>query len=84
MLRIKLVRSPISELPRNRATIAALGLRKLNQIVEKEDTASIRGMIHHVKEFLVVEDTETNTVIFDARTLRKFATRKDKKPSTRR
>lgn len=84
MLRIKLVRSPIAASPRNRATIQALGLRKVNHSVEQEDVASIRGMVHHVKEFLLVEDTETNTVVFDARTIRKHATRKSKKPSESR
>lgn len=84
MLRIKLVRSPIAANSRNRATIQALGLRKVNQTVEQEDVPSIRGMVHHVKEFLLVEDTESNAVIFDARTIRKHATRKSKKPSETR
>lgn len=83
MLRIKLVRSPIAALPRNRATIAALGLRKLQMVVEHEDNSTIRGMIHHVKEFLVVEDLATNTVVYDSRNNRKFATRKSKKPPER-
>lgn len=83
MLRIKLVRSPIAALPRNRATIEALGLRKLQMVVEHEDNSTIRGMIHCVKEFLIVEDLATNTVIHDSRTQRKFATRKSKKPPER-
>jgi large subunit ribosomal protein L30 len=84
MLRIKLVRSSIGANERNRATIQALGLRKVNQVVEQEDVPSIRGMVHHVKEFLLVEDIENNTVVFDARTIRKHATRKSKKPSETR
>ena len=55
MLRIKLVKSPIANTPRNRATVAALGLRKMNQIVEHTDTPTIRGMVHHVKQLLQVE-----------------------------
>ncbi len=81
MLRIKLVRSPIAANPRNRATIQALGLKKVNQVVEKEDNPSIRGMVRHVHTFLLIEDLATNTVVFDARKFRKHATRKDKKPS---
>lgn len=58
MLRIKLVRSLIGQNPRNRATVAALGLRKMQNVVLKEDTPSIRGMIHHVKHMLQVEEVE--------------------------
>jgi large subunit ribosomal protein L30 len=84
MLRIKLVRSPIAANPRNRATIQALGLTKVNQTVEKEDVPSIRGMVQHVKEYLLVEDTADNSVVYDGRTIRKHATRKSKKPSESR
>ena len=58
MLRIKLVKSPIGHNTRNRATVQALGLRKVNNVVEHEDTPTIRGMIHHVKNLLVVEVAE--------------------------
>jgi large subunit ribosomal protein L30 len=81
MLRIKLVRSPIAAHWRTRATIQALGLRKVSQVIEKEDTPSIRGMAIRVKEFLIIEDLANETVVYDARTFRKHATRKDRKPS---
>lgn len=55
MLRIKLVRSPIGNTKRNRATVAALGLRKMHQTVVHQDTPAIRGMIHKVKHMLEVE-----------------------------
>jgi large subunit ribosomal protein L30 len=84
MLRIKLVRSPIAANWRNRATIQALGLRKINQTVEHEDNSSIRGMVQHVRDFLLVEDTANDTVISDGRSFRKHATRKSKKPSETR
>lgn len=58
MLRIKLVKSPIGNVPRNRATVAALGLRKINQTVEHNDSPMIRGMIHKVKHMIVVEEVE--------------------------
>lgn len=55
MLRIKLVRSPIGNTKRNRATVAALGLRKMHQTVLHQDNPVIRGMIHKVKHMLEVE-----------------------------
>ena len=58
MLRIKLVKSPIGNTPRNRGTVAALGLRKINQVAEHADTPTIRGMIHHVKHLLEVTEAE--------------------------
>ena len=58
MLRIKLVKSPIGNMPRNRATIAALGLRKINQVVEHQDSPMIRGMVHKVKHMVTVEEAE--------------------------
>lgn len=58
MLKITLVKSTISETPRNRATVHALGLRKTNRSVIQEDTPVIRGMVHHVKHLLKVESVE--------------------------
>lgn len=80
MLRIKLVKSTIGHNPRLRATVQALGLGKLNTVVEHEDNPSIRGQIHHVKELLYVTDTITGQVLHNGFTARKHATRKDKKP----
>ena len=80
MLRIKLVKSPIACKPKNRATIQALGLRKLQAEVVKEDNACLRGQIHKVKELLLITDEETGAVISDGRT-KGPRTRKDKKPS---
>ena len=81
MLRIKLVKSPIANNPRNRATVTALGLHKVGHTLEKEDTPSIRGMVHHVKHLLHVTVIETGEVLADGLSVRKHATRKDKKPS---
>lgn len=53
-LSVKLVRSPIGRQPAHRATIAGLGLKRMHQIVEVEDTASIRGMIDKVSYMLEV------------------------------
>lgn len=54
MLRIELVRSLIGNTPRNRKTVAALGLRRLRQVVYHEDNPTIRGMVHKVKHMLTV------------------------------
>ena len=81
MLRIKLTRSPIAAHWRTRRSIQALGLRKISQVLEKENTPDNLAQAWSVKEFLLIEDTEKGTVLFDARTFRKHATRKQKKPS---
>ena len=52
MLKIQLTKSPIGYRPKAKATILALGLKKLNHSVIKKDTPQIRGMIKKV-EFLV-------------------------------
>ena len=83
MLRIKLIKSTIGHNPRLRATVQALGLGKLNTVVEHEDNPSIRGQIHHVKELLHVEDTATGEILWNGFNVRKHATRKQKKPPER-
>lgn len=55
MLKITLTKSTISETPRNRATVLALGLKKTGRSVMQEDNPVIQGMIHHVKHLLKVE-----------------------------
>lgn len=58
MLRIKLTRSTVAHQWRTRRVVESLGLRKINQVVEHEDTPVIRGMVHRVKELLHVEVVE--------------------------
>ena len=45
---VELTRSPIGRLPKHRATINGLGLRKVGQRRELEDTPSVRGMVNKV------------------------------------
>ena len=52
MLKIKLIKSPIGYKPKAKATLTALGLKKLNHSVLKSDTPQIRGMLKNV-DFLV-------------------------------
>ena len=55
-LRITLVKSPIGAIPKQRATVAALGLKKLNKTVEMPDNAATRGMIQQVQHLVKVEE----------------------------
>jgi large subunit ribosomal protein L30 len=57
-LQIKLVRSPIGYSVRQKRTVAALGLRKLNQTVERPDNSAIRGMVKRVTHLVEVEEVE--------------------------
>jgi large subunit ribosomal protein L30 len=47
-LKVTLVRSTIGTKQEHRACVRGLGLRKIRQTVELQDTPSIRGMIHKV------------------------------------
>jgi large subunit ribosomal protein L30 len=53
-IQVKLVRSPIGSKPRNRKTLQALGLRRLNQVVIHEDSPSLRGMLQNVRHMVEV------------------------------
>mgnify|MGYP005840366843 CR=1 FL=1 len=54
-LKITLVRSVAGTSQRQRGTLGALGLKKLNQAVVKEDTPVIRGMLAKVRHLVRVE-----------------------------
>ncbi|SDZ31377.1 LSU ribosomal protein L30P [Proteiniborus ethanoligenes] len=53
-IKIKLVKSTIGRIESHKRTIEALGLKKIGQIVEKEDTPQIRGMIEKVNYMVEV------------------------------
>lgn len=55
-LRITLVKSPIGAIPKQRATVQALGLRKIRQTVELQDNGATRGMIQRVNHLVKVEE----------------------------
>lgn len=55
-IKIKLVKSPIGKIPKHKRTIKALGLRKIGQVVEKNDTPQIRGMLKEVNFMVEVEE----------------------------
>jgi large subunit ribosomal protein L30 len=58
-LRITLVRSPIGNTVRQKATVRALGLGKMNSSVVHTDTPPIRGMIAKVSHLVEVEEVES-------------------------
>lgn len=55
-VRITLVRSPIGYSITQKRTVRALGLRRMNQTVEKPDSPAVRGMINAVRHLLRVEE----------------------------
>ena len=55
-LKVTLVKSPIGAVPKQRATVEALGLHKLYQTKELPDNEAVRGMIWHVKHLVKVEE----------------------------
>jgi large subunit ribosomal protein L30 len=55
-LRITLVKSPIGYSRRQKGTVRALGLRRLNQAVVQEDNSVIRGMVTKVNHLVEVEE----------------------------
>ncbi|MDF3051242.1 MAG: ribosomal protein [Pseudonocardia sp.] len=55
-LRITQVRSAIGGKRNQRATLQSLGLRKIRQSVERDDTPQLRGMINTVRHLVTVEE----------------------------
>jgi large subunit ribosomal protein L30 len=53
---ITLVKSPIGYSRRQKATLRALGLRRLGDVVEQADTPVIRGMVNKVSHLVSVEE----------------------------
>lgn len=57
-LQIKLVRSPIGYSTRQKRTVHAMGLRKMNQVVVLPDNPAVRGMVSKVPHLVQVEEVE--------------------------
>ncbi|MFZ5854110.1 MAG: 50S ribosomal protein L30 [Chloroflexota bacterium] len=55
-LRVTQVKSTISHVARNRATIRALGLHRIGDTVEVPDNAATRGMVRQVRFLVQVEE----------------------------
>lgn len=55
-LKITLVKSPIGAIPKHRATVEAMGLRKLNKTIVLPDNAATRGQIQQIRHLVKVEE----------------------------
>jgi len=51
-IKIKLVHSPICTPEKHKKIVRGLGLRKLNQVVERPDTPAFRGMVKKIPHLL--------------------------------
>ena len=56
MLKITLVKSPIGAVPKQRATVASMGLRKLNKTIVLPDNAATRGQIQQIRHLVKVDE----------------------------
>jgi large subunit ribosomal protein L30 len=57
-LKVTQVRSGIGTKPNQRETLRSLGLKRINDVVVKEDRPEIRGMIFTVTHLVKVEEVE--------------------------
>jgi large subunit ribosomal protein L30 len=55
-LRVTQTKSTISQIARNRATVRALGLRRIGDTVEIPDNPATRGMVRQVQFMVAVEE----------------------------
>ncbi len=56
MLKVTLVKSPIGAVPKHRATLLAMGLKKLNKTVVLPDNDATKGQIQQVRHLVKVEE----------------------------
>ena len=54
-VKVTLVRSPIGSQPKHKLCLQGLGLRRMHQTVEVQDTPANRGMINKINYMLAVE-----------------------------
>lgn len=57
-LKIKYVRSTIGRPRKQKEIVRSLGLRKLNQVVERPDTPAVRGVVNKVPHLLKIVEGE--------------------------
>lgn len=55
-IKIKLVKSPICTPEKHKVIVRSLGLRRMNQVVERPDTPAFRGMVAKVPHLLAIVD----------------------------
>ncbi len=57
-LRITQIRSEIGGTAAQRATLRSLGLRRIGQVVVRDDQPVVRGMVRAVAHLITVEEVE--------------------------
>ena len=57
-LKITLVKSTIGAIPKQRATVEALGLKKIGKTVELPNNDAVKGMVWHVRHLVKVEEIQ--------------------------
>lgn len=55
VIRVRQVKSGIGYAKEQKATLRGLGFRRLNQVVELEDTPAVRGMVNKVNHLVRIE-----------------------------
>lgn len=55
-LKVKMVKSLIGRPEKQKRIIRGLGLRRINQVVEREDTPAVRGMIQAIRHLVTAEE----------------------------
>ena len=55
ILKIRQIKSPIGYKKKAKSTLTALGLKKINQVVEHNDTPQIRGMLNVINYLVRIE-----------------------------
>ena len=55
-VRVTLVKSTLGAIPKHKATVAALGLKKIGKSVEMPNNAATKGMVEQVRHLVKVEE----------------------------
>ena len=55
-IKVTLTRSPIGTKPKHRECVRGLGLKRMHQTVELEDTPSVRGMVNKIDYMVRVDE----------------------------
>ena len=59
-LRVTYRKSSIGYSERQKRTVQSLGLRRLGQHIDLDDSPTVRGMVFHVRHLVVVEEIESD------------------------
>ena len=60
-IKITLVKSTIGAIPKHKKTVQALGLKKINSSVVRDDNKAVRGMIRQISHLITVEECAENS-----------------------